>query len=159
MKLTGALFGPLMMAVAMALFAVNDAALKWLSVGGGLPLFQILLIRSVAITLIMLVVCIVSIGWRRLTLELRKPAYLLFGLAEVAVAFPYIYALKLLPLQTAQPIIKLNPLFAVLLGLLFFVKNRTGYDGLPSASVSLASWPLLIRLVDSLLVGLFCCQC
>ena len=166
MKFTGALFGPLMMAVAMALFAVNDAALKWLSVEGGLPLFQILLIRSLAITLIMLIVCTVSIGWRRLTLELRKPAYLLFGLAEVAVAFPYIYALKLLPLQTAQPIIKLNPLFAVLLGLLFFGQKSNwlrwiaiglGLSGVlaivdPFGGFAV-SWLVLLPMLSALILG------
>ena len=166
MRSVGALFGPLMMALAMALFAINDAALKWLSVEGGLPLFQILLIRSLAITLIMAALCVGIIGWRQLIVEARKPAYLLFGLAEVAVAFPYIYALKLLPLQTAQPIIKLNPLFAVLLGLLFFGQKSNWLRwlaiGLGLAGVMAivdpfggfaVSWLIVLPMLSALILG------
>ena len=158
---------PLLMAVAVAFFAVNDAAIKWLSVRDGLPLFQILVVRSAFITVIFFCICLASLGWRKFLIEAFKPGYLLYATSEVVMAVPYIYALKLLPLQTAQPIVQLSPLFAVLIGVLFLGRRSNwqrwlaiglGFSGVMAIVNPVGgfdvSWLVFLPMVTAFVAGL-----
>ena len=161
------LLAPLPMAVAVAFFALNDAGIKWLSVRDGLPLFQILVVRNAFITVIFFCICLASLGWQKFLVEAFKPGYFLYAMSEVVMALPYIYALKLLPLQTAQPIVQLSPLFAVLIGVLFLGRRSNwqrwlaigfGFSGVlaivnPVGGFDV-SWLIFLPMVTAFVAGL-----
>lgn len=161
------LLAPLLMAVAVAFFALNDAGIKWLSVRDGLPLFQILVVRNAFITVIFFCICLASLGWQKFLVEAFKPGYFLYAMSEVVMALPYIYALKLLPLQTAQPIVQLSPLFAVLIGVLFLGRRSNwqrwlaigfGFSGVlaivnPVGGFDV-SWLIFLPMVTAFVAGL-----
>ena len=161
------LLAPLLMAVAVAFFALNDAGIKWLSVRDGLPLFQILVVRNAFNTVIFFCICLASLGWQKFLVEAFKPGYFLYAMSEVVMALPYIYALKLLPLQTAQPIVQLSPLFAVLIGVLFLGRRSNwqrwlaigfGFSGVlaivnPVGGFDV-SWLIFLPMVTAFVAGL-----
>ena len=78
-----------------------------------------LVVRNAFITVIFFCNCFASLGGPKFLIEAFKPGCVLYAMSDVVMTFPYIYALKLLPLQTAQPMVQLRPLFAVLRNVLF----------------------------------------
>lgn len=112
--------GPLLMIIAMSAFGTGDMLVKLMLTQESLPIYQVIAIRNSLLSLVMLALCLQSLGLEGLLSQLRRPLPWLFGVGEIGVAWPYLYSLKLLPLQTAQPVIKVAPLIGVVLTVLFF---------------------------------------
>lgn len=95
------------MLVAVAVFALMDAALKHLS--GHYPPFQVAALRGAASLPIVLVWAWWTVGPMRL-LRVRWPLHLLRGVLGIAMMASFVYALKRLPLSTAYSIFFVAPL-------------------------------------------------
>lgn len=116
-QLTDNARGALLMMGSMAAFTINDAFMKSLS--GTLPLFQVLFIRGVATTL-MLVALSQAMGGLRGDLTRRDHQLVaLRTVAEIGAAYFFISALFNMPIANATAILQVLPLTVTLAGALF----------------------------------------
>lgn len=132
--------GALFMMGAMTAFTVNDAFMKWL--GQDLPFFQILFLRSLAVTLVLGV------------LLLRKPlpavpkgdrrVILIRTLAEIAAAYFFISALFHMPIANVTAVIQALPL-TVTLGAALVLREPVGWRRFTAIGVGLIGVLLIVR--------------
>jgi S-adenosylmethionine uptake transporter len=134
--------GALLMMAAMAFFTVNDACMK--GIGGEIPLFQVLLIRGV-ITTILLVLLARVLGGLTFRLPRRDRGLILLRTAgEIGAAFFFITALFHMPLANATAIIQTIPLAVTLAGALF-LREPLGWRRLTAILVGFAGVLLIVR--------------
>src|SRR5690606_15652373 len=88
----------LLMAAAVALFALMDAGLKLLS--PHYPALQVGALRGLASLPFILAWALATVGWRGL-LRVRWPLHLLRGALGIAMMAGFVYGLRTLPLATA----------------------------------------------------------
>lgn len=134
--------GALLMMAAMAFFVLNDACMK--GVGAELPLFQSLMIRGVATTLLLVVLARAMGG---LKLDLPRRDWGLVGLrtvGEIGAAFFFITALFNMPLANATAIIQTIPLAVTLAGALF-LREPLGWRRFTAILVGFAGVLLIVR--------------
>ena len=99
--------GSLLMILAMALFAVEDMFIKWLT--ATMPTGQILFISGLFGTVFFAIVARVQ-GRRTLTRAALHPAVSLRNLGEVVGTLAYITALASIPLATVSAVLQAMPL-------------------------------------------------
>jgi S-adenosylmethionine uptake transporter len=134
--------GVLLMMAAMACFTLNDACMK--AVGEELPLFQALLIRGAATTLL-LVALARAMGGLRFDLPRRDWGLIGFRtLGEIGAAYFFITALFHLPLANVTAIIQTIPLAVTLAGALF-LREPLGWRRFTAILVGFAGVLLIVR--------------
>jgi len=120
-KLSDNMRGALMMMGAMTAFTLNDAAMK--AVGEVAPLFQVLFLRGV-ITSILLLALTIYLRQLRGRLPRREWGLIaLRSLAEVGAAWFFLTALFNLPIANVSAILQSLPLTVTLAGALFLGEN------------------------------------
>ena len=120
-KLSDNMRGALMMMGAMTAFTLNDAAMK--AVGEVAPLFQVLFLRGV-ITSILLLALTIYLRQLRGRLPQREWGLIaLRSLAEVGAAWFFLTALFNLPIANVSAILQSLPLTVTLAGALFLGEN------------------------------------
>lgn len=134
--------GALLMMGSMACFVVNDACMK--AVGDRLPLFQILVIRGVA-TSVMIWLLARSLG--ALTCRLSRYDWglvLLRTACEAGAAYFFLTALFNMPLANATAILQVLPL-TVTLGAALFLRERIGWRRMLAIGLGFAGMLLIVR--------------
>jgi drug/metabolite transporter (DMT)-like permease len=121
--MTPNLRGSLLMVLSMALFAVEDMFLKWLTVA--LPIGQILLVSGLFGMLFFAIVARAQ-GLRTLTRDALHPAVCLRNLGEVVGTLAYLTAIAAVPLATVSAVLQAMPL-AVTLGAALFMGEQVGW--------------------------------
>lgn len=142
MALTDNLRGALLMTGAMTAFTVNDVFMKLLS--DNLPFFQLLFIRSVAVTLF-----IAAMAWRAgaLTLSMSvRDKWLVFvrSVAEVGAAYFFLNALFNLPLANVTAILQALPL-TVALGATLVLGEHVGWRRFLAIGIGFVGVMLIVR--------------
>ncbi|NNK78383.1 MAG: DMT family transporter [Litoreibacter sp.] len=134
--------GALFMLGSMTAFTVNDACMKALS--DELPLFQALLLRSVAVTAA-LVILAASKGAFNYSLSRRdKRLIALRSLVEVGAAFFFISALFNMPIANVTAILQALPLTVTLAGAVF-LGEAVGWRRLSAILIGFIGVMLIIR--------------
>ncbi len=121
--MTPNLRGSLIMVLSMALFAMEDMFLKWLTVA--LPIGQILLVSGFFGMAFFAIVARAQ-GLRTFTRAALHPAVWLRNLGEVVGTLAYLTALASVPLATVSAVLQAMPL-AVTLGAALFMGERVGW--------------------------------
>ena len=124
MALTDNIRGALFMTGAMTAFTVNDAFMKVLS--DHLPFFQLLFIRSAAVT-----VLIAAMAWRAGALRVQmtkrdKVLVTVRALAEMGAAYFFLNALFNMPIADVTAILQALPL-TVALGAALVLGEQVGW--------------------------------
>ena len=134
--------GALLMIGSMACFVVNDACIK--AAGQDLPLFQILVIRSIAAS-IMIWMLARAIGALRWDLPGRDWGWIaLRSLAEAAAAYFFLTALINMPIANATAILQVLPL-SVTLGAALFLNEPIGWRRMLAIAAGFAGMLLIVR--------------
>lgn len=112
------LAGALLMMASMACFVVNDTLIK--STGGSLPMFQLIFLRGIAATALIL-----GLRGRLGAMHLRLPRrdwglILMRSLSEIGAAYFFLTALMHVPLGTLTAILQVVPLTITLASMLVF---------------------------------------
>lgn len=121
--MTPNLRGSLIMVLSMALFAMEDMFLKWLTVA--LPIGQILLVSGF-FGMVFFAIVARAQGLRTFTRAALHPAVWLRNLGEVVGTLAYLTALASVPLATVSAVLQAMPL-AVTLGAALFMGERVGW--------------------------------
>jgi drug/metabolite transporter (DMT)-like permease len=120
---TANLRGSLLMVLSMALFAMEDMFLKWLTLA--LPIGQILLVSGF-FGMLFFAAVVRAQGLRTFTRAALHPAVWLRNLGEVVGTLAYLTALASVPLATVSAVLQAMPL-AVTLGAALFMGERVGW--------------------------------
>lgn len=142
MALSDNLRGALFMTGAMTAFTVNDAFMKLLSTD--LPFFQLLFIRSVAVT-----VLIAAMAWRAKAFarQLSKRDMRLVAvrtICEVGAAYFFLNALFNLPIANVTAILQALPL-TVALGAALVLGEHVGWRRFVAIGIGFAGVLLIVR--------------
>ncbi|WP_348773512.1 DMT family transporter [Litoreibacter halocynthiae] len=134
--------GALFMMGSMTAFTLNDACMKSLS--GELPLFQALLLRSIAV-----IAFISFMAWRAGTFRTRisRKDQMLIALrtvVEIAAAYFFISALFHMPIADVTAILQALPLTVTLAGAVF-LGEAVGWKRLMAILVGFAGVMLILR--------------
>ena len=134
--------GAVLMMAAMAAFTVNDTFMKTL--GGEVPLFQLLFLRGVLASGL-----IAILAWYMKALHLRIPGRdrALIGLrmvAEIGAAFFFVSALFAMPLANLTAILQALPLTVTLSAALLF-REPLGWRRMTAILVGLCGVILIVR--------------
>jgi drug/metabolite transporter (DMT)-like permease len=121
--MTANLRGSLLMVLSMALFAMEDMFLKWLTVA--LPIGQILLVGGF-FGMVFFAIVARAQGLRTFTRAALHPAVWLRNLGEVVGTLAYLTALASVPLATVSAVLQAMPL-AVTLGAALFMGEQVGW--------------------------------
>ena len=134
--------GALLMMASMAAFVTNDTFLKL--TGGTLPLFQLVFMRSIMGTILILIVAR-SLGPLRLYASTHdKWVIVLRSLAEVLTAYLFLNALFHMPLGNLTAIMQVVPL-TVTLGSALIFREAVGWRRMLAIAVGLGGVLLIIR--------------
>ncbi|RYH04357.1 DMT family transporter [Salipiger sp. IMCC34102] len=142
MALSDNMRGAFLMAAGMTAFTVNDAFVKTL--GGDVPLFQILFLRGIGVTLGLLAL---SVALGQLRLEQSRADWGLIGvrsLAEAFGAFFFVTALFNMPIANVSAILQALPL-TVALGGALWLKEPLGWRRMTAILVGFAGVLLIVR--------------
>lgn len=142
MALTDNLRGALLMTGAMTAFTVNDAFMKLLSVD--LPFFQLLFVRSVAVTLL-----IGAMAWRANALAHNlsvrdKKLIAIRSLSEIGAAYFFLNALFNLPIANVTAILQALPL-TVALGAALVLREHVGWRRFVAIGIGFVGVMLIVR--------------
>jgi S-adenosylmethionine uptake transporter len=134
--------GALFMMASMAFFTLNDMLMK--VTGGDVPLFQMLFLRGVLTTLLIIALA----RWLgTLTLNFPKRDWIYIGLrsgAEMAASYFIVTALFHLPLANVTAILQVLPLTVTIGGVLFF-KETVGWQRMLAILVGFIGMLLIVR--------------
>jgi drug/metabolite transporter (DMT)-like permease len=139
--MTPNLRGSLLMVLAMALFAVEDMFIKWLT--ASMPIGQILAVSGLFGMVFFAVVARMQ-GRRTLTRAALHPAVWLRNLGEVVGTLAYITALASVPLATVSAVLQAMPL-AVTLGAALFMGEQVGWRRWTAILIGFAGVLIVIR--------------
>lgn len=134
--------GALIMTASMAAFTFNDACVK--AVSGDMPLFQLLMLRGMATTIL-----ICGLAWYMGALRWRFGArdwslIAVRSLAEVGAAFFFITALRHMPIANITAILQVLPL-TMTLGVALFFKEPVGWRRMVAILVGFCGVLLIVR--------------
>ena len=115
--------GSLLMILSMALFAIEDMFLKWLT--RAMPIGQILLVGGLFGMIFFAMIARLQ-GRRTLTRAALHPAVCLRNLGEVVGTLAYLTALAAVPLATVSAVLQAMPL-ATTLGAALFMGEQVGW--------------------------------
>ena len=134
--------GALLMMASMAAFTLNDTFMKALS--DELPLFQALVLRGLATSLLLLAIA-PRLGGLKLDLPRRDWGIVAVRtVAEVGAAYFFITALFNMPIANATAILQVLPLTVTLAGALF-LGEAVGWRRLTAILVGFAGVMLIVR--------------
>jgi S-adenosylmethionine uptake transporter len=134
--------GALLMMASMACFTVNDTFVKM--VGGAVPLFQILFLRGV-LTTGLLVLLALKLRGLRLRIPRRDAGLVVLRpLSEVGAAWFFLTALFNMPLANVTAILQVLPL-TVALGSALVFRERLGWRRLTAILVGFGGMLLIVR--------------
>ncbi|TWI34276.1 drug/metabolite transporter (DMT)-like permease [Paracoccus sulfuroxidans] len=134
--------GAMLMIACMAVFACNDALIKYVT--QELPLSQAIVMRGAFVLPLML-----ALGLRQGRLRLRVPRrdvlpLVTRSLAEVSSSLLYLLALRQMPLGNISAIMQSLPL-AVMLGAAVFFRERMGWRRIGAVLVGFAGVLVVLR--------------
>ena len=130
------------MAAGMTAFTVNDAFVK--ALGGEMPVFQIIFLRGLGVTL-GLVGLALALGHLRLRQSARDWILMVVrALAEAGSAALFITALTHMPIANVSAILQALPLTVALAGALF-LKEPLGWRRLSAILIGFAGVMLIVR--------------
>jgi len=136
------LLGALLMMASMACFTMNDTFLK--ATGGDLPLFQLLFLRGILAS-----VLILGLAWirRALRFDLSLRDWSLIGLrslSEVGAAYFFVTALLNMPLANLTAILQVLPLTVTLASALVF-REVVGWRRMTAILIGFCGMLLIVR--------------
>jgi S-adenosylmethionine uptake transporter len=134
--------GALLMMASMAAFTINDTFVKL--VGQTIPLFQLLTLRAILSTLLLL---ILARALGQLSFQIPREDrkwVVLRSLAEVGAAFFFLSALLAMPLANVTAILQVLPL-TVTLGAALFFRERVGWRRMLAICIGFAGMLLIVR--------------
>ena len=134
--------GAAFMMGSMAAFTCNDAAMKFLA--QGLPTFQVVALRGVAATALILALAHVTGALRKPIPRRDWPIVAVRSAAEVASFVPFILALTHLPLATVSAILQALPLMITAAGALF-LGERVGWRRWTAIALGFVGVLLVVR--------------
>ncbi len=137
----GDLVGIAAMAGGNALLVVNDTLVKLAA--GALPMSEVIFLRAVAATTLLLLAARVAVGAAGRLPRLTTPV-VVRGLFEVGASFTYLYALQLIPIADLAGLQQIVPLL-ILAGAAVVFGERIGWQGWIAAFVGLAGALLIVR--------------
>ena len=136
--------GILLMCASMLAFTLNDTFVKAVT-GGGLPLFQAILLRGLVSTAGLLVIASRMPGGLHLIPKTRDRLFLsLRTLGEITATLTFLVALTHMPLANLSAIMQSLPL-AVTLSAALLLKSPIGWRRLTAILVGFAGVMLIIR--------------
>lgn len=134
--------GAMIMMGSMTAFTVNDAIVKTL--GADLPLMQILTLRGVLTSVLMLMLAR-SLGRLDFTMSRRdRWLVLLRSLLEVAPAYLFLTALLHMPLANVSAILQVLPL-TVTAGAALFFREKVGWRRMVAICIGFLGMMLIVR--------------
>lgn len=142
MALSDNLKGAALMTVSMAAFTVNDTFLKLL--GGDLPLFQILLLRAIGVSILLAAYGVAS-GSLVIPASRRDRWLILWrSVAEAGAAWFFITALFHMPIANVSAILQALPL-TVTLAAALFLGEPVGWRRFAAILIGFAGVYLIVR--------------
>lgn len=134
--------GAFLMMGSMAAFTVNDAFVK--SLGGTMPLSQILVLRGIIATIALLIMAR-AFGVFRLRLGARNWGLIwLRALAEVGAAFFFLNALIRMPIANVTALLQMLPLTLTLCGALL-LGERVGWRRWAAVALGFVGMLMIVR--------------
>lgn len=134
--------GAALMVAAMAGFTLNDTSMKALS--DELPLFQAMLIRGVAVTVVLLVLAAL-LGHLSFRMTRRDAGLVaLRAMADIAATFLFLTALFNMPLANATAILQALPLTVTLAGAVF-LGEPVGWRRLLAIAVGFSGVMMIVQ--------------
>ncbi|WP_299837999.1 DMT family transporter [uncultured Jannaschia sp.] len=140
--MTDNLRGSVLMMGSMAAFSFNDATIKFLA--QGLPTFQIVLLRGVAVTLLIALLAWLTGALRRPIPRADMPLVIGRSVAEVVSFYPFVLALTHMPLANVTAILQVLPLTITAAGALF-LGERVGWRRWTAIAIGFAGVLLIVR--------------
>ncbi len=130
------------MMASMAAFTINDTFVKL--VGQTVPLFQLMTLRGIAATVLLVILALV-LGERRFHVPRHDRLWVgLRSAAEVAAAYFFLSALLAMPLANVTAILQILPL-TVTLGAVFFFGERVGWRRMLAIGLGFLGMVLITR--------------
>ena len=126
----------------MAAFTLNDAAVKWLA--GGLPTFQVILLRGLVATALIALLAHLTGALRRPIPRGDRWPVAARSAAEVLGFLPFVLALTHMPLANVTAILQALPLAITAAGALF-LGERVGARRWTAIAVGFAGVLLIVR--------------
>ncbi len=136
------LAGALLMMASMACFTLNDTLVK--ATGGALPLFQLLFLRGLLATFLIL---LLARARRALRFNIAPRDWFLIGLrsaSEVAAAYFFVTALLNMPLANITAILQILPL-TVTLGSALLFGEAVGWRRMSAILIGFCGMLLIVR--------------
>ncbi|MCE8007034.1 DMT family transporter [Aestuariivita sp.] len=134
--------GALLMMASMAAFTINDTFVKL--VGQTIPLFQLLTLRAILATLLLLILAR-ALGRLRFSMPRADRKLVAWRcLAEIAAAYFFLSALLAMPLANVTAILQVLPL-TVTLGAALFFREQVGWRRMIAICVGFAGMVLIVR--------------
>lgn len=141
--MTDNLRGAGLMTLSMLTFAVNDAFIK--SLGGVLPVFQTLTLRTAIVLALLFIYLRVSGQWSIPALDRReKQLVALRTLSEVGAAYLIVSALFNMPLANLTAILQMLPL-TVPLAAMLFLREPLGWQRLGAIGIGFLGMLLIVQ--------------
>lgn len=109
--------GALWMSASMAAFTFNDALVKIVS--GGLPLFQMIFLRGLVATALILLLALRNRAFAAPLARPEKRLIALRALSETAATMLFLSALMRMPLAGASAVLQAAPIALTLIAVLF----------------------------------------
>ena len=134
--------GAMLMMGSMAAFTVNDAFMKLM--GGHLPFFQVLFMRSVGVTVLLVLIALGSGAFRRTVLRRDRGLIALRTVAEIGAAYFFISALFRMPIANVTAIIQALPL-TVTLGAALVLREPVGWRRFTAIAIGFIGVFLIVR--------------
>lgn len=136
------LLGAILMTAGMAAFIANDTFLKLL--GADLPLFQILMLRSIVTVVLLAGLCHYFKAWRFRLKGRDRWVILARSMTDVGASYFFLTGLFNMPIANATSILQVMPLVVALGGVLFF-KERLGPRRLIAIVIGFGGMLLIVR--------------
>ena len=140
--MTDNLQGSILMTASMAAFTLNDTCMKLL--GGDLPFFQTLFLRSVGVTVLLIAAALVTGAFRLPDDPRDRRLILIRSGAEIVAALAFISALFHMPIANITAIIQALPL-TVTLGAALVLKEPVGWRRFTAIEIGLMGVLLIVR--------------
>lgn len=141
-RLSPNVVGAVLMMISMASFTINDTFVK--VVGQTIPLFQLLTLRSIVATILLLVFAVL-LGRFDLSIPRKDWSFVAVRCcAEIAAAYFFLSALLAMPLANATAILQVLPL-TVTFGAAVFFKEKVGWRRMLAIGAGFAGMLLIVR--------------
>ncbi len=134
--------GALLMSAAMTAFTVNDMFLKLL--GSHLPFFQIIFLRSIAVTVLLCLLVMQAGALRTPIAPADRKLILIRAIAEAIAAYLFITALFNMPLANVSAILQALPLTVTLAAAVFF-REPVGWRRFTAIGIGFVGVFLIVR--------------